>query len=387
MFLTGARLTEFSPDSRGTILQKRNKEVAMKHILQNGVLILFMLLCPVLSMAQVCPDDFEGRYSLVWNEGNGILSIEKQKSVRNVTCFNGCYTTEDKQTYTVKGKVNLNRPNEIIFTIGFSQSQEFKGYLMAKPIDAITGYTLAKKTAGFLATRIAPIATPAKTSSNDGSPITSIEIIKAIGRASSPGRLILSWEYGSGERPISLEIDVCSEGKSIILGGKPLTISGSMTSAEINVNQVFYIPHEIICFLHYPSGIVPEDKIFVANCRIGEKTVCLPAKQPASIVKIDIPKITDNETVSFTKMILKWGYGEGEKPVSLTIDVQRDGGTVLPMGELITVNGTETQKEISVWRILDIPHDIIFYAHYLYGTIPREKIYTFKQRIVSRSKK
>lgn len=258
---------------------------------------------------------------------------------------------------------------------------------MSKPIDAITGNTLAKNPAGFFATRIIPIPIPAEISSNDGSPITSIEIIKAIGRASSPRKLILSWKYGPGERPISLEIDICSEGKSIILGGNPLTISGSMTSAEINVNQVFYIPHEIVCFVHYPSGIVPEDKIFVANCRIGEKTVCMPAKQPAPIVKIDIPEITDNETVSFTKMILNWEYGEGEKPVSLTIDVQRDGGTVLPMGELITVKGGETQKEISIWRLLDIPHDIIFYAHYLYGTIPREGIYTFKQRIVGKSKK
>jgi len=358
----------------------------MKHILRNGVLMLFMFLCPVLSMAQVCPNDFEGRYNLAWNEGKGILSIEKQKGVRNVTYFNGNYTTEDKKTYTVKGKVNLSRPNEITFTIGFPQSQEFRGYLMSKPIDAITGNTLAKNPAGFFAARIATIPTPAKTSSNDGSPITSIEIIKAIGRASSSGKLMLLWEYGSGERPISLSIDICSEGKSIILGGNPLTISGSMTSAEINVDQVFYIPHEIVCFLHYPSGIVPEDKIFVANCRIGEKTVCLPAKQPAPIIKIDIPKITGSETVSFTKMIMSWEYGEGEKPVSLAIDIQRDGGTILPMGELITVKGTETQKEISIWRLLDIPHDIIFYAHYLYGTIPREKIYTFRQRIVGKSK-
>ncbi|MBI4753074.1 hypothetical protein HY793_01710 [Candidatus Desantisbacteria bacterium] len=207
----------------------------MKHILQNGVLMLFMLLCPVLSMAQVCPEDFEGRYSLTWNENKGTISIEKQKSTRNVTCFNGNYTTEDKKMYMVKGKTNLNRPGEIIFIIGFPQPQEFKGYLMSKPIDAITGSTLTKNPAGFFAARIAPVPTPAKISSNDGSSITSMEIIKAIGRASSSGKLMLLWEYGHGERPTSLEIDICSEGKSIILGGNPLTISGSMTRAEINV--------------------------------------------------------------------------------------------------------------------------------------------------------
>jgi len=353
----------------------------MKHILQKGILLLLVLLCPILSLARVCPENFEGRYSLACDGDKGVLEIEKQKSVKNVTCFGGYYTTENKKTYVVKGEVNRIRPNEIIFTIEFPRPKGFIGYLMDGTMDTITGNTLAKKPAGFFAARIAPISKTSKTNDKKGAAITSIGIIKAIGRASTPGRLTLVWEYSSGEIPVSIEIDIYSEGKSIIMEKNPITIAGSMTQVEINVSHVLYIPHEIVCCLHYSTDVVPGDKIFVANCRIGEKTVCLPATQPAPIIKIDIPETVGSEIVSLAKMIMNWEYGEGEWPVSLTIDVQRNGGTVLPMGELITVNGAETQAKISIWRLFDVSHDIIFYARYPYGTIPRERIYTFKQRI------
>ncbi len=356
----------------------------MKHILRNCVLILFVLFCPIISLAQICPEDFEGRYSLVCNGDKGIMEITKQKSVKNVAYFEGYYTAENKKTYTVKGEVNHSRPNEIIFTIGFPHPKGFNGYLMDKTMDTITGHTLtknAKKTVGFFAARIAPISKASKIDAKKGVAMTNIGIIKAVGRASSSGRLTLSWEYGSGEMPTSLEIDVYSEGKSIILNGGQVTVDGSITQTEINVKQVLYIPHEIVCYLHYPSEVVPGDRIFVADCRIGEKAICLPAAQPAPIVKIDIPETVDSEMGSFAKMIMSWEYGEGEQPVSLTIDVQRNGGTVLPMGELITVDGAETQKEIGIWRLFNIEHDIIFYARYPYGTIPRERMYTFKQKI------
>lgn len=353
----------------------------MKHILRNGILILFLLLCPILSLAQVCPEDFEGKYSLVCDGDKGVLEIVKQKSIKNVAYFGGYYTGENKKTYIVKGEVNHIKPNEIIFTIEFPHPKGFDGYLMDKTMDTITGHTLAKKPVGFFAARITPISKVSKTDAKKGAAITNIGIIKAVGRASSPGRLSLAWEYGSGELPVSLEIDIHSEGKSIVLGGNLVTVTGSITQAEINISQVFYIPHEIICYIHYAPNVIPGAKVFVANCRIGEKTVCLPATQPAPIVKIDIPEIANNEMASFAKMIMNWEYGEGELPVSLTIDVQRNGGTVLPMGELITVNGTETQKEINIWRLFDLPHDIIFYARYPYGTIPRERIYTFQQKI------
>lgn len=362
-------------------LRGKKKEVAMKHILQNSILLLFILLCPILGLAQVCPEDFEGKYSLVCDGDKGILEIMKQKSVKNVTYFEGYYTTENKKTYTVKGEVNHVTPNEIIFTIESRPPKKFNGYLMDKTMDAITGHTLTKKPVGFFATRIASISKASKIDAKKGAAITNIGIINAVGRASSSGRLTLAWEYASGEIPASLEIDIYSEGKSIILSGNPVTIAGSRTQVEINVKQVLYIPHEIVCYVHYPQGIVPGDEIFIANCRIGEKTVCLPTTQPAPIVKIDIQETVSSEMGSFAKMTMKWEYGEGQLPDSLTIDVQRNGGTVLPMGELITVNGAETQKEISIWRLFDIPHDIIFYARYPYGTIPRERIYTFKQRI------
>jgi hypothetical protein len=353
----------------------------MKHILQNSVLMLFMLSCPILSLAQVCPEDFEGRYSLVCDGNKGVLEITKQKSVKNISYFDGYYIAENKKTYIVKGEVNHVKPNEIVFTIEFPRPKGFNGYLMDKTMDTITGHTLTKKPVGFFAARIAPISKVSKIDAKKGAAIINIGIIKAVGRASSSGTLTLVWEYGSGEMPASLEIDICSEGKSIILSGGPVTVAGSITQAEINVRQVLCIPHEIVCYLHYPPDVVPGDKIFVADCRIGEKTACLPTTQPASIIKIDIPEVVSSEMTSFAKMIMSWEYGEGELPVSLTIDIQRNGGTVLPMGELITVNGAETQKEISIWRLFDLPHDIIFYARYPYGTIPREKMYTFKQKI------
>ncbi|MEK7814256.1 MAG: hypothetical protein AAB296_10885, partial [Candidatus Desantisbacteria bacterium] len=134
----------------------------MKNILQKNALILFMLLCPILSMAQVCPEDFEGRYSLACNGDKGVLEIVKQKSVKNIAYFEGYYTAENKKTYIVKGEVNHSSPNEIIFTIEFPRPKGFNGYLMDKTMDTITGHTLTKKPVGFFATRIAPISKASK---------------------------------------------------------------------------------------------------------------------------------------------------------------------------------------------------------------------------------
>jgi hypothetical protein len=325
---------------------------------------------------------------MAWDGHKGVLCLKrKQNSVKeeNIVLFIGSYLPENhKEAYSIKGNVEPKNANKIIFTIHFPVPQKFIGYLMSKTKDTITGHTVDTKPVGFYAVRIAPISQGySKKGYLQGAPVTQVGIVGATGRALSQGKMKIVWEYGDGRLPRYMNIDIYSEGESILLDRYPVMVHGTVTATVIEVKRVFHIPHEIIFYVYYPDKTVPKHEVYIANCRIGKKATCTVAKYPAPIINVDIPKAY-GERISFASILLTWEYGEGELPVYVYIDVQRDSGTVLPRGELIRVDGKETQKEFVIWRLFDLPHDIIFHAQYPQGTIPRQKTYIFRQNIMSR---
>jgi len=84
-------------------------------------------------------------------------------------------------------------------------------------------------------------------------------------------------------------------------------------------------------------------------------------------------------TVGPGRLVIVWTYSSGLKPKKLTIDVQREGeGSVLvPRGIVIEVSGEETRKEVTIWRMWDVPYTLIFTAYYgPWG----KRTYTFVKR-------
>lgn len=84
-------------------------------------------------------------------------------------------------------------------------------------------------------------------------------------------------------------------------------------------------------------------------------------------------------TVGPARLVLVWSYGTGVKPEKVVIDVQREreGSVLMPLGTLVEVSGTETRKEVIIFRLYDVPHTLIFTAHYPpWG----QRTYTFVKR-------
>jgi hypothetical protein len=84
-------------------------------------------------------------------------------------------------------------------------------------------------------------------------------------------------------------------------------------------------------------------------------------------------------TVGPARLVLVWSYGTGVKPEKVVIDVKRgsEGSVLIPKGTLVEVSGTETRKEVRIWRLYDVPYTLIFTAHYPpWG----QRTYTFVKR-------
>jgi hypothetical protein len=102
---------------------------------------------------------------------------------------------------------------------------------------------------------------------------------------------------------------------------------------------------------------------------------------PPALAPIINARITEcsGGTVGPARLVLKWSYGSGVRPDKVRIDVQREGeGSVLvPAGIVIEVSGTETTKEVRIFRLWGVPYTMIFTAEYPpWGT----RIYTFTKR-------
>ena len=84
-------------------------------------------------------------------------------------------------------------------------------------------------------------------------------------------------------------------------------------------------------------------------------------------------------TVGPARLVIVWTYSSGLRPEKLTIDVQREreGSVLAPRGIVIEVSGKETRKEVTIWRLYDVPYTLIFTAYYgPWG----KRIYTFVKR-------
>ena len=104
----------------------------------------------------------------------------------------------------------------------------------------------------------------------------------------------------------------------------------------------------------------------------------IPPPALAPITNPHIPECSGG-TVGPARLVLVWSYGTGLKPEKVVIDVQREreGSVLMPKGTLIEVSGTETRKEVTIFRLYDVPYTLIFTAHYPpWG----QRTYTFVKR-------
>jgi len=104
----------------------------------------------------------------------------------------------------------------------------------------------------------------------------------------------------------------------------------------------------------------------------------IPPPALAPIANVHIPECSGG-TVGPARLVITWSYGTGLKPEKVVIDVQRgtEGSVLMPKGTLVEVSGTETRKEVTIFRLYDVPHTIIFKAIYPpWG----ERTYTFVKR-------
>jgi len=89
---------------------------------------------------------------------------------------------------------------------------------------------------------------------------------------------------------------------------------------------------------------------------------------PPALAAVTNPHIIEcsGGTVGPARIVIVWSYGTGLRPEKVVIDVQREheGSVLMPKGTLIEVGGDVTRKEITIFRIYDVPHTLIFTGHY-----------------------
>jgi hypothetical protein len=82
-------------------------------------------------------------------------------------------------------------------------------------------------------------------------------------------------------------------------------------------------------------------------------------------------------------MKLRWSYGAGKKPDTIKINVQKEGEqqSVL-VGGVVEVSGTETTKEVRVWKIFNVHYILTFEAAYSSSVHMKTytKTYTFTKK-------
>jgi len=168
------------------------------------------------------------------------------------------------------------------------------------------------------------------------------------------------------------------EGKGVALGGHGIHVDLTVVSWS-DTAIVAQIPNDprIQEGQWYYIGVERADhNEWLSN--ISKNITICKAAELASITNVHIIECSGG-TVGPARLVITWSYGTGVRPEKILIDVQRgaEGSVLAPRGTLVEVSGTETRKEITIFRLFDVPYTIIFKALYPSGD---EKTYTFVKR-------
>jgi hypothetical protein len=166
------------------------------------------------------------------------------------------------------------------------------------------------------------------------------------------------------------------EGKEVALGGHGIHVDLKVVSWS-DTTIVAQIPNDprIQEGQWYYIGI-KADSEWLSN--ISKNITICKTPELASIINVHIIECSGG-TVGPARLVISWSYGTGVRPEKVIIDVQRgtEGSVLVPRGTLVEVRGTETRKEVTIFRLYDVPYTIIFKAVYPSGD---EKTYTFVKR-------
>jgi len=166
------------------------------------------------------------------------------------------------------------------------------------------------------------------------------------------------------------------EGKGVALGGHGIHVDLKVISWS-DATIVAQIPNDprIQEGQWYYIGI-REDGKWLSN--IDKNITICKSPELAPITNVHIIECSGG-TVGPARLVITWSYGTGVRPEKIIIDVQRgtEGSVLMPRGTLIVVSGTETRKDVRIFRLFDVPYTIIFKAVYPSGD---EKTYTFVKR-------